>query len=76
MLTALPRFGFGLIKKENQVVTSDGGVVYYTATDQFGNFQIGADLTINFNTGTLSGRTFTRSLFAQITPFILALTND
>jgi hypothetical protein len=76
VLTALPRFGFGLIKKENQVVTSDGGVVYYTATDQFGNFQIGADLTINFNTGTLSGRTFTRSLFAQITPFILALTND
>jgi hypothetical protein len=76
VLTALPRFGFGVIKKENQVVTSDGGVVYYTATDQFGNFQIGADLTINFNTGTLSGRTFTRSLFAQITPFILALTND
>ena len=74
--TALPRFGFGVIRKENQVVTSDGGVVYYTATDQFGNFQIGSDLVINFNTGTLSGRTFTRSLFAQITPFILALTND
>ena len=73
--TALPRFGFGVIRKENQVVTSDGGVVYYTATDQFGNFQIGSDLVINFNTGTLSGRTFTRSLFAQITPFILALQN-
>ena len=73
--TALPRFGFGQIRKENQVVTSDGGVVYYTATDQFGNFQIGSDLVINFNTGTLSGRTFTRSLFAQITPFILALQN-
>lgn len=73
--TALPRFGFGVIKKENQVVVSDGGAVYYTATDQFGNFQIGSDLVINFNTGTLSGRTFTRSLFAQITPYILALQN-
>ena len=73
--TALPRFGFGVIKKENQVVVSGGAAVYYTATDQFGNFQIGSDLVINFNTGTLSGRTFTRSLFAQITPYILALQN-
>lgn len=73
--TALPRFGFGVIKRENQVVVANGGAVYYTATDQFGNFQIGSDLVINFNTGTLSGRTFTRSLFAQITPYILALQN-
>jgi hypothetical protein len=73
--TALPRFGYGNIIKANQVISGNGGVVYFTGTDQFGNFQIGSDLVINFNTGTLSGRTFTRSLFAQITPFILALEN-
>jgi hypothetical protein len=70
--TALPRNG-GQIIQENEVVEEDGGTVYYTATDQFGNFRIGSDLLINFNTGTLSGRTFTKSLFAQITPFVLAL---
>ena len=69
---ALPRNG-GDIVQANEVVSSNGGIVYFTSTDQFGNFRIGEDLTINFNTGTLSGRTFTRSLFAQITPFILAL---
>jgi hypothetical protein len=70
--TALPRNG-GQIIQENEVVELDGGKVYFTATDQFGNFRIGSDLLINFNTGTLSGRTFTKSLFAQITPFVLAL---
>lgn len=69
---ALPRNGGDLVQT-NEVVSSNGGVVYFTSTDQFGNFRIGEDLTINFNTGTLSGRTFTRSLFAQITPFILAI---
>jgi hypothetical protein len=69
---ALPRNG-GDIIQANETVSSNGGIVYFTSTDQFGNFRIGEDLTINFNTGTLSGRTFTRSLFAQITPFVLAL---
>lgn len=69
---ALPRNG-GDIVQANEVVSSNGGIVYFTSTDQFGNFRIGEDLVINFNTGTLSGRTFTRSLFAQITPFVLAL---
>jgi hypothetical protein len=69
---ALPRNG-GDIIQANETVSSNGGIVYFTSTDQFGNFRIGEDLVINFNTGTLSGRTFTRSLFAQITPFVLAL---
>jgi hypothetical protein len=73
--TCLPRFGYGNIVLANQVQASNGAAVYYTSTDQFGNFSIGSDLVINFNTGTLSGRTFTRSLFAQITPFVLALEN-
>ena len=73
--SSLPRFG-GDIVQANEVVSSNGGIVYFTSTDQFGNFRIGEDLVINFNTGTLSGRTFTKSLYAQITPFVLALSND
>lgn len=72
VFTALPRAG-GDILQANETVSSNGGIVYFTSTDQFGNFRIGEDLLINFNTGTLSGRAFTRSLFAQITPFVLAL---
>jgi len=70
--TALPYLG-GTAKAENQVIEVNGGKVYYTGTDQRGDFRIGNDLVINRNTGTISGRTFTKSLFAVITPYILAI---
>ena len=57
----------------NEVIETNGGRVVYTSTDQSGNFKIGNDITINQNNGTISGRAFTRSLFNQMTPFILAL---
>jgi len=70
--TATPLRG-GVPIQENEVVTTNGGKVVYTSTDQSGNFRIGDDLQINQNTGTISGRAFSRSLFTEITPFILAL---
>jgi hypothetical protein len=70
--TALPQFGAVPIL-ENQVVESDGGKVYYSSTDQFGNFQIGGELFFNSADGIIQGRTFNRSLFAVMTPYILAL---
>ena len=72
--TATPKRG-GVAIPENEVVMTNGGKVVYTSTDQAGNFKIGDDLTINQNTGTISGRAFTQSLFAQMTPFILALSD-
>jgi hypothetical protein len=69
---ATPRLG-GVTVQANEVVTVDGGKVVYTSTDQAGNFRIGDGLQINQNTGTISGRAFSRSLFSEITPFILAL---
>jgi len=57
----------------NEIIERNGGRVVYTSTDQSGNFRIGNDITINQNNGTISGRAFTRSLFNQMTPFILAL---
>ena len=70
--TATPKRG-GVTIQANEVLTSSGGRVLYTSTDQAGNFRIGDDLQINQNTGTISGRSFTKSLFNEMTPFILAL---
>lgn len=70
--TALPYLG-GTPLTENQVVENNGGKVYFTGTDQRGDFRIGNGLVINRNTGTISGRTFTKSLFAVMTPYILAI---
>ena len=70
--TATPKRG-GVTVQENEVVSQNGGRVIYTSTDQAGNFRIGDDLQINQLTGTISGRAFSRSLFSEVTPFILAL---
>ncbi len=70
--SATPKTG-GVTIQENEIVTSNGGKVVYTSTDQSGNFRIGDGLKINQNTGTISGRAFTKSLFTEMTPFILAL---
>jgi hypothetical protein len=70
--TALPYLG-GVPITENQAVENNGGKIFFTGTDQRGDFRIGQDFVINQNTGTISGRTFTRSLFAVMTPYILAI---
>ena len=63
----------GVLNQKNEVYLEDGGKVLYTSTDQAGNFRIGEDLLINQETGTISGRSFSKSLFSEMTPFILAL---
>ena len=70
---ALPQVGRVDPKSENEVNMLDGGKVFYTSTDQNGDFSIGPGLVISQATGTLSGRTFQKSLFAEMTPFILAI---
>jgi hypothetical protein len=70
--TALPQAG-GVPVQENEIVEDGGGVVFYTSTDHRGDFRIGGELTINRQSGTIEGRTFDRSLFAVLTPYILAL---
>ena len=72
IVTATPKRG-GVTNQLNEVVTLDGGKVLYTSTDQAGNFRIGDDLQIDQETGTISGRSFSKSLFSEMTPFILAL---
>jgi hypothetical protein len=69
---ALPYLG-GEPISANQAVEINSGKVYFTGTDQRGDFRIGNELVINRNLGTISGRTFTKSLFAVMTPYILAI---
>jgi hypothetical protein len=69
---ALPQNG-GVTIPENQTINKNGGLVVYTSTDQSGNFKIGDGLIINQNTGTISGTSYSKSLFSTLTPFILAL---
>ena len=70
--TALPQYG-GIPIPEQEVKTVNGGVVTFTSTDQKGNFKVGKGFTVNQATGTVSGDDFYRSLFAIMTPYILAL---
>ncbi len=73
--TALPQYG-GIPIEANEVIATNGGVITFTSTDQKGNFKVGDGFTINQATGTITGDDFYVSLFAQMTPFILALGSD
>ncbi len=70
---ALPQRGRADPVQGKETVQLDSGKVFFTSTDQNGDFRIGPGLVISQATGVLSGRTFTKSLFANMTPFILAI---
>jgi hypothetical protein len=70
--SALPASG-GVPIQENETDSRNGGIVVFTSTDQSGNFRIGEGVVINQQTGTISGNFYSKSLFANVTPFILAL---
>ena len=71
---ATPNLG-GVPIQANEVIQANGGIVNWTSTDQFGDFRIGAGLLINEEAGVITGTTFDKSLFAVLTPYILALEN-
>ena len=70
---ALPQVGQADPVQSKETIQLDSGKVFFTSTDQNGDFRIGPGLVISQATGVLSGRTFTQSLFANMTPFILAI---
>ena len=70
--TCLPSVG-GVPIQENETDSRNGGLVVFTSTDQSGNFRIGDGVQINQITGTISGTFYSKSLFATLTPYILAL---
>ena len=68
----LPSAG-GVPIQDNETDARNGGLVVFTSTDQAGNFRIGDGVQINQVTGTISGTFYSKSLFATLTPYILAL---
>jgi len=66
----------GVTIQENEVVKLDGGEIVYTSTDQDGNFRIGDGVAIDQAAGAITGDVYIKSLFSQVTPFILALGGD
>src|SRR6056300_21612 len=73
--TAIPQNG-GFPIPANEVrydSATNEGLVVFTSTDQLGDFKIGSELNINRQAGRIEGETFERSLYAILTPYILAL---
>lgn len=65
--------GDGVPNPDKEIVELDGGRVFFTSGNELGDFRIGGGLVIKQASGTLEGRTFSRSLFSLVTPFSLAL---
>jgi hypothetical protein len=65
--------GAGVANPDKEITELAGGRVFFTSGNELGDFRIGTGLVINQATGTLQGRTFSRSLFSLVTPFSLAL---
>jgi hypothetical protein len=65
--------GSGVANPLYEITELGGGRIYFTSGNQDGDFRIGTGLSINQATGTLVGRTFSKSLFSLVTPFSLAL---
>ena len=74
-LNSLPQRGAVPIQ-DNEVDDRNGGLTIFTSTDQTGQFRIGDGVIIDQQTGTISGNFYSKSLFSQMTPFILALGGD
>jgi hypothetical protein len=65
--------GTGVADPTKEITELAGGRIFFTSGNESGDFRIGTGLTINQATGTLVGRTFSKSLFSLVTPFSLAL---
>jgi hypothetical protein len=72
LVNARPQFG-GIPNQLNEIIEENGGQVFFTSTDQKGDFRIGTDLKVDRGSGTIEGLAFEKSLFAIMTPYILAL---
>jgi hypothetical protein len=69
---AVPALG-GLTVTENEARSEEGGAVFFTSTNQAGDFRVGSEFTIVQETATIEGDTFKRSILTLVTPLTLAL---
>lgn len=72
LLSAVPQKG-GQTDTSTEAVYDTEGRVFFTSTNQLGDFRIGQDLTIVQSKGIIEGETFERSILTLITPFTIAM---
>jgi hypothetical protein len=75
LLAAVPQKG-GQTDTSTEVAQDTIGRVFFTSTNQFGDFRIGQGLTIVQATGTIEGETFERSILNIVTPFTIAIASS
>jgi hypothetical protein len=80
MKYAIPAFG-GVADNANECA-SDGfndkynnapGTVFFTSSNELGDFKVGKDFTIVQSTGTIKGETFSRAILTLVTPLTIVL---
>ena len=69
---AVPALG-GITQTDLEVCFDSEGIVFYTSTNQGGDFNVGEDFKIVQETGVIEGDTFKRSILTLVTPLTLAL---
>jgi len=69
---AVPALG-GRPINDNEAVFADNGIVYYSSTNERGDFKVGSGFTIVQERGSVVGTSFDKSILALVTPLILSL---
>jgi hypothetical protein len=69
---AVPALG-GITQNNLEVNFDNEGVVFFTSTNEGGDFSVGEEFKIVQETGTIEGDTFKRSILTLVTPLTLAL---
>ena len=78
MVSAVPAYG-GVAINENEAVydglydTNAPGIVYFTSSNELGDFKVGPNFKIVQSTGTIEGDTFKRAIMTLVTPLNLVL---
>ncbi len=68
----MPSLG-GITINDNEAVYSDNGIVYYSSTNERGDFKVGGGFKIVQEKGSVEGLDFNRSILALVTPLILTI---
>ena len=68
----MPALG-GITQTDLEVCFDSEGIVFYTSTNQGGDFNVGEEFKIIQETGAIEGDTFKRSILTLVTPLTLAL---
>jgi hypothetical protein len=69
---AVPALG-GRANNDIEAVWSNGGIVYFSSTNERGDFKVGNGFTIVQEKGRVEGLSFDKSILSLVTPLILSL---